>query len=238
MIAAVTLSLSKVSELLVQCCAFACDSLSSGKRACSGPAQTQVGKITPGVLSQKSPKCYAGLPSREVVLTKTPPAKTTSDSTSPPRHVGPGPANWGARPHRGSPRPPHHRLRTPWVRLHKQLGSDGRPPPASPVLVDPPLYTFPEWAEDPQGGRWHFAEEIELSNDLGQWAFCMRSATFETVNVQQQLQELNALAAHHRGFTAEFATVQKETVAFVGALSGVIRSLARHTHAGLTQAWN
>ena len=116
-------------------------------------------------------------------------------------------------------------------------GSDGRPPPASPVLVDPAPYAFPEWAEDPQGGRWHFAEEIELSNDLGQRAFRMRSATFETVNVQQQWQELHALAAHYRGFAAESATVQQETVAFVSDLSRVVRSLARHTDARLTQAW-
>ena len=87
-------------------------------------------------------------------------------------------------------------------------GSDRRPPPASPVLVDPAPYAFPEWAEDPEGGRWHFAEEIELSNDLGQRAFRMRSATFETVNVQQQWQELDALAAHYRGLAAESATVQ------------------------------
>ena len=116
-------------------------------------------------------------------------------------------------------------------------GSDGRLPPASPVLVDPAPYAFPEWTEDPQGGRWHFAEEIELSNDLGQRAFRMRSATLETVNVQQQWQELDALAAHYRGFAAESATVQQETVAFVSDLSGVVRSLARHTDAGLTQAW-
>ena len=44
---------------------------------------------------------------------------------------------------------------------------------------------FPEWAEDPQGGRWHFAEEIEVSNDPVQQALRMRSATFETVNVRQ-----------------------------------------------------
>ena len=81
-------------------------------------------------------------------------------------------------------------------------GSDGRPPPASPVLVDPALYAFLEWAEDAQGGRWHFAEGIELSNDLGQRAFRMRSATFETVNVQQQPQKLHALAAHYQGFAA------------------------------------
>ena len=116
-------------------------------------------------------------------------------------------------------------------------GSDGRLPPASPVLVDPAPYAFPEWAEDPQGGRWHFAEEIELSNDLGQRAFRMKSAIFETVNVQQQWQELDALATHYRGFAAESATVQQETVAFVSDLSGVVRSLARHTDAGLTQAW-
>ena len=115
--------------------------------------------------------------------------------------------------------------------------SDGRPPPASPVLVDTAPYAFPDWAEDPQGGPWHFAEEIELSNDLGQRAFHMRPATFETVNVQQQWQELDALAAHYRGFAAESATVQQETVAFVSDLSAVVRSLARHTDAGLTQAW-
>ena len=116
-------------------------------------------------------------------------------------------------------------------------GSDGRPPPASPVLVDPVPYAFPEWAEDPQGGCWHFAEEIELSNDLGDRAFCLRSATFETVNVQQQWQELDALAAHYRGIAAESATVQQETVVFVSNLTGVVRSLARHTDAGLTQVW-
>ena len=44
------------------------------------------------------------------------------------------------------------------------------------------------------------------------------------------------MAAHYRGFTAESATVQQETVAFLGDLSGVVRSLARHTDAGLTQA--
>ena len=116
--------------------------------------------------------------------------------------------------------------------------SDGRPPPASPVLVDPAPYAFPEWAEDPQGGRWHFAKEIELSDHLGQRAFRMRSATFETVNLQQQWQEPDALAAHYRGFAAESATVQQETVAFVSDLSGVVHSLARHTDAGLTQAWS
>ena len=116
-------------------------------------------------------------------------------------------------------------------------GSDGRPPQASPVLVDPAPYAFPEWAEDPQLGRWHFAEETELSNDLGQRAFRMRSATFETVNVQQQWQELDALAAHYPGFAAESTTVRQETLAFVSDLSGVIRSLARQTNAGLTQAW-
>ena len=116
-------------------------------------------------------------------------------------------------------------------------GSDCRPPPTSPVLVDPAPYAFPEWAEDTQGGRWHFAEEIKLSNDLGQRAFCMRMATFKTVNVQQQGQELDALAAHYRGFPAESATVQQETVAFVSDLSGDVRSLARHTDAVLTQAW-
>ena len=91
------------------------------------------------------------------------------------------------------------------------LGSDGRPPLASPVLMDPAPYAFPDWAEDPQGGFWHCAEEKELSNDLGQRAFHMRSATFETVNVQQQWQELEALAAHYRGFAAESATVQQKT---------------------------
>ena len=52
----------------------------------------------------------------------------------------------------------------------------------------------PEWAGDPKGGRWHFAEEIELAKDLAQWAFCMRSATCETFSVQQQWQDLDALA--------------------------------------------
>ena len=116
-------------------------------------------------------------------------------------------------------------------------GSDGRPTPASPVLVDPAPYAIPEWGQDPKGGRWYFAEEIELSNDLGQRAYCMRSAIFETVNVQQQWQELDALAAHYRGFAAQSAVVQQETVAFVSNLSGVVRSLARHNDAGLTQAW-
>ena len=78
---------------------------------------------------------------------------------------------------------------------------------------------------------------MERSNDLGQRAFRMRSATFETVNVQQQWQELDALAANYRGFAAESATVQQETVAFVSDLSGVLRSLARHTDAVLTQGW-
>ena len=62
-------------------------------------------------------------------------------------------------------------------------GSNGQAPPVSPVLMDPAPYAFPEWAEDPKGGHWHFAEEIELSNDLGERAFRMRSAPFETVNV-------------------------------------------------------
>ena len=115
-------------------------------------------------------------------------------------------------------------------------GSDGRPPPASPVLLDQAPYAFPDRAEDPKGGRWHFAEEIELRNNLGQRAFRMRSATLETVNVQQQWQELDALAAHYRGFAAESANVKKETVAFVSDLSGVVHSLARHTDDGLTQA--
>ena len=65
----------------------------------------------------------------------------------------------------------------------------------------------------------------------------MRSATFQTVNGRQQWQELDALAAHYRGFAAESGTVQQETVAFVSDLSGVVRSLARHTNAGVTQAW-
>ena len=87
------------------------------------------------------------------------------------------------------------------------------------------------------GGRWNFTEEIELSNEPGQRDFRMRSATLETVNVQQQWQELDAFAAHYRGCPAQSATVQQETVAFVCNLSGVIRSLARHTNARLTQAW-
>ena len=116
-------------------------------------------------------------------------------------------------------------------------GPDGRPPPASPVVVDPAPYVFPVWAEDPQGGCWHFTEEIELSNDLGQRAFRMRSAIFDTVNMQQQWQELDALAANYRDLAAESATVQQETMAFVSDLSGVVPSLARHTDAGLTQAW-
>ena len=116
-------------------------------------------------------------------------------------------------------------------------GSDGRPPQASPALADPAPYAFPEWAEDPEGGRWHFAEEIELSNDLGRRDFPVTPATFETVNMQQQWQELHALAAHYRGLAAESATVQQETVAFVSDLSGVVRLLARHPDAGLAQAW-
>ena len=46
------------------------------------------------------------------------------------------------------------------------------------------------------------------------------------------------MAAHYRGFAAESATVQQETLAFVSNLSGVVRLLARHTDAGLTQARN
>ena len=103
--------------------------------------------------------------------------------------------------------------------------------------MDQAPYAFPEWAEDPQGGRWHFAKEIEHSNHLGQRIFRMRSATIETIDVQQQWQELDALAAHYRGFAAESATVQQETVAFVSHLSGVVPSLAQHTDARLTQAW-
>ena len=51
---------------------------------------------------------------------------------------------------------------------------------------DPARYAFPELAEDRQGGRWLFAEEIELKNDPGQRAFRMRLATFETINVRPQ----------------------------------------------------
>ena len=54
--------------------------------------------------------------------------------------------------------------------------------------------------------------------------------------MQQQWQKLNALADNYRCFVAESATVQQETVAFVSDLSGVVRSLAWHTNAGLTQA--
>ena len=89
----------------------------------------------------------------------------------------------------------------------------------------------------PQGGRWHFADEIELTNDLRQRVFRMRTATYETINVQQQWHDVGALADHYRGFAAKSATMQQETVAFVSDLSGVVRSLARHTKAGLTQAW-
>ena len=55
--------------------------------------------------------------------------------------------------------------------------------------------------------------------------------------MQQQLQKLDALTAHYQGFTAKSATVQQETVAFLSDLSGVVRSLAWHTAAGLSQAW-
>ena len=134
-----------------------------------------------------------------------------------------------------------HALRITGSRAHwsdstSSSGSNGPPPPASPILVDPAPYTFPEWAEDPQGGSWQFAEEIELSNDLSQCAFRMQTATYETINLQQQWQELDALAAHYRGFAAESAGVQQETVAFVSDRSGVVRSLGRHTNARLTQA--
>ena len=64
-----------------------------------------------------------------------------------------------------------------WSDSTSSSGSDGRPPPASPVLVDPAPYDFPEWAEDPQGCRWNLDEEMKLSNDLSQQAFHMRSAT-------------------------------------------------------------
>ena len=45
------------------------------------------------------------------------------------------------------------------------------------------------------------------------------------------------LGCHYRGFAVESATVQPETVAFISDLSGVIRSLTRHTDAELTHAW-
>ena len=54
--------------------------------------------------------------------------------------------------------------------------------------------------------------------------------------MQQQWQELDALADHYRGFAAECASVQQEILTFVRELTGVVRWLARHTNAGLTQA--
>ena len=76
-----------------------------------------------------------------------------------------------------------------------------------------------------------------ITNDLDQRAFRMGSATYETFNVQQQWQQLGALTDHYRGLDAESATVQQETVAFVSNQSGIARSLAWHTAAGLTHAW-
>ena len=112
----------------------------------------------------------------------------------------------------------------------------GRPrrPPYS--LTQPPTPSL-SWLSTPPGGCWHFTWEFEFSNDLDQRAFRISSATFETVNVQQQWQELDALVAHYRGFATKSATVQQATLAFVSDLSGVVRSLARQTNAGLTHAW-
>ena len=131
-----------------------------------------------------------------MVLTTTPLTGTTSDLTPPGRHAGPGPGNRGAHPLRAAPA---LCITSSWPHGSDSTSSsesENRPPPASPVLVDPAPHLFPEWAEDPQSGRWHLAEEIDLSNDLGQRALRKGSATFETVNVQQQWQELDALAAH------------------------------------------
>ena len=75
------------------------------------------------------------------------------------------------------------------------------------------LPIFPEWAEDPEGGRWHFAKEIELNNHLVQRVFRMRPATYQTVNLQQQWHKLDALTDHYRRLAAEFASVQQEAVA-------------------------
>ena len=55
--------------------------------------------------------------------------------------------------------------------------------------------------------------------------------------MQQQCQELDALANHYRGCAAESASVQWKAMAFVSDLSLFVRSLARHTYAGLTQGW-
>ena len=55
--------------------------------------------------------------------------------------------------------------------------------------------------------------------------------------MQQEWQEPDGWADHYRGFAAESAAVQPETVASVSNLSGLVRSLTRHTDAGLTQAW-
>ena len=110
--------------------------------------------------------------------------------------------------------------------------SDGRPPPAYPVLADPAPRAFPECAAKPQRGRWHFAEEIELTNNLGRWAFRMRTATYGTLNVQQQWHELDALAAHYEGFATQSATLRQEAVAFVSDLSGFARSPVTTTPGG------
>ena len=55
-------------------------------------------------------------------------------------------------------------------------GCPRRPPYTRLRLTTPPLSGPPSW---------HFAKEIELTNDLGQQAFRMRTATYETVNEQQ-----------------------------------------------------
>ena len=111
---------------------------------------------------------------------------------------------------------------------------DGRPPLASRVLADPATYVFPEWAEDPKAGRWCFAQEIELSNDLGQRAFHMTSATYKTVSVQQQWLHVGALADHNLRLAAGSASVPQQTVDFVSDLIGVVRSLAWHNDADVT----
>ena len=100
-----------------------------------------------------------------------------------------------------------------------------------------PVLWLPEVVADPQSGRWRFEEEIDISDSLGQRAYRMRSATYKAVSTVQQATEVNALADHYCCFAVESAAVQQETVVFAADLSNVVRALARHTDAGLTQAW-
>ena len=65
-------------------------------------------------------------------------------------------------------------------------GCDGGLPQASPELLNIASIGFTERAEGPHSGCWYFAEVIEVTNHLGHRAFRMRTASYKTVNVQQQ----------------------------------------------------